>query len=89
MAVILVTYDLKQPGRNYQPVHDYLKKFTYCKGLESVWLLDTTLTTTAIRDALSKLVDASDKTFAVRITKDWGSWNYDCADWLNKPERTF
>ena len=23
MAVILVTYDLRKPGRNYQPVHDY------------------------------------------------------------------
>lgn len=32
MAIILVTYDLKQPGRNYTPVHDYLKTFNYCKG---------------------------------------------------------
>jgi hypothetical protein len=45
MAVLLVTYDLKQPGRNYQPVFEYLKRFTYRKSMESVWLLDTTTPT--------------------------------------------
>ena len=85
MAVILVTYDLKKPGRDYGPVHDYLKRFTYCKGLESVWLLDTNITTEAIRDALNNLVDDNDKTFVVRITRDWAARRYGCADWLNDP----
>ncbi len=87
MAVILVTYDLKAPGRNYQPVYDYLKQFTYCKSLESVWLLDTTTTPGQIRNALSSIVDANDTTFVVQITQNWGSWNYGCADWLNDPKR--
>jgi hypothetical protein len=89
MAVTLVTYDLKKPGRNYQPVHDYLKKYTYCKGLESVWLLDTTATTAKIRDDLKALVDANDIVFVARLTGSWASFNYGCGDWLNKPERSF
>ena len=89
MAVILVTYDLRQPGRNYQPVYDYLKRFTYCKGMESVWLLDTSTSTTQIRDDLQRLIDANDRVFAVRITREWGSVNYQCGDWLNEPGRTF
>lgn len=87
--IVLATYDLKQPGRNYQPVYDYLKQFTYCKGLESVWLLDTTTACTAIRDQLKARVDSNDVIFVVRITKDWASYNYGCADWLNKPERSW
>ncbi|MDF2495072.1 hypothetical protein [Sphingomonas sp.] len=90
MAVYLVTYDLKAPGRSYQPVHDYLRSFPdWCKGLESVYLIDTTLSTTQVRDALRAKVDGNDKLFVVRITRDWGSVNYGCGDWLNKPGRVF
>lgn len=89
MAVLLVTYDLKKPGRNYQPVYDYLRKFVHCKGMESVWLLDTGLTTEQIRDALAGLVDANDKMFVVRLARTWNSWNYDCAQWLNDSARNW
>jgi hypothetical protein len=89
MAVLLVTYDLKQPGRDYQPVYDYLKKFTYCKGLESVWLLDTTTSTSTVRDGLRSLTDSNDVVLVVRLTQDWASYNYYCADWLNNSSRNW
>jgi hypothetical protein len=54
MAVLLVTYDLRTPGKGYAPVHPYLKQFTNCKDLESVWLLDTNLTAAQVRDALGQ-----------------------------------
>lgn len=82
MAILLVTYDLRQPGRDYEPVHKYLKKFTYCKGLESVWLLDTTASCADIRDGLKALVDANDIVFVVELMKHWASFNYGCAEWL-------
>lgn len=85
----MVTYDLKQPGRDYAPVHTYLKQFTHCKGLESVWLLDTTASPESIRIALRSVVDSNDKLFVVKITRDWASWNYGCGDWLNAPGRSF
>ena len=88
--ILLVTYDLRQPGRDYKPLHEWLRKFTYCKGLESVWLLDTTWTPQQVRDELKKLTDSNDKTFVCRLyPNQWASWNYDCGDWLNKPERTW
>jgi len=87
MSILLVTYDLKAPGRNYAPVFDYLKQFTYCKGLESVWLLDTTYTAIDVRNALQGRVDGNDKVFVVRITSDWASFNFGCADWLNDSAR--
>ena len=32
MAILLATYDLKQPGRDYTPVHDYLQDLPTAKG---------------------------------------------------------
>ena len=52
MSVALVTYELKTPGRSYQPVYDYLQTFTHCKEMEAVWLLDTPKAITEIRDHL-------------------------------------
>jgi CRISPR/Cas system-associated endoribonuclease Cas2 len=89
MSVFLITYDLKSPGQNYQSVYDYLKKYNYCKGLESVWLIDTTKTATQIRDDLMKITDTNDEIFVVKITRTWGSYNYYCADWLNDDSRVF
>lgn len=87
MAVVLVTYDLKQPGRNYEPVWEYLRSHTYCKHLESVWLLETSKTVATIRDELRARVDANDKVLAAQMTGNWASLNFGCAEWLNRSER--
>lgn len=89
MAVVLVTYDLKAPGRNYQPVWDYLRTFTYCKDLESVWLLDTARSTASIRDELAKRVDPNDKVLVIRVQRDWAARQFGCGDWLNAPGRNW
>lgn len=90
MAILLVTYDLQKPGKDYKPVHDYLKNnYTWCKGLESVWLLDTTATPAKVRDDLQGLVDGNDKLFVVRLQNNWGSFNYYCGDWLNDSARNW
>lgn len=89
MAIILVTYDLRKPGRNYEPVYEYLKRFTYCHHLESVWLLDTNKSTEAIRDELKPKVDANDAFFVVRIQRDWGALNFGCGTWLNANDRNW
>ena len=89
MAVILVACDLTNPGRKYQPLRDYLAGFTCCKDLESVWLLDTTTSTREIRDALKPFLDDKDRTFVVRLQRDWYSTNLACGDWLKDPKRTW
>ncbi len=89
MAVILVTYDLKKPGRNYAPVHEYLKRFTHCKGMESVWLLDTSTSCVSIRDNLNLLVDANDVVFVTPIARGSAWLRYPCGDWLLQPGRNW
>lgn len=89
MAVILVTYDLRKPGQDYSKVHNYLRQFTHCKEMESVWLLDTTTSCATIRDELQASVDLNDIVFVVQLRREWGSHNYDCADWLNDSRRSW
>lgn len=89
MAVYLVTYDLRRPGKDYSAVHAFLKQFTYCKDLESVWLLDTQWTAQQIRDGLNQRIDNNDKTFVVRLMQDWAAYNYGCSDWLNSGNRSW
>jgi hypothetical protein len=68
---------------------DYLKRFTYCKGLESVWLLDTTTPYQQVRDNLKNLVGANDVVYVVRLTRDWAASNYNCGAWLNDEGRNW
>ena len=91
MTIYLVTYDLKQPGRNYAPVFEYLKRYTHCKGMESVWLLDTSPgSEVGIRDGMNALVDSNDKVFVTRLhDRTWASFNYACAEWLNDTKRSW
>ena len=87
MAVYLVTYDLKAPGKDYSKVFEYLKQFAYCKSMLSVWLVDTRMTAEQIRDGLWQLVDSNDELFVTRLALDWASLNYYCSDWLNQADR--
>jgi hypothetical protein len=89
MAIYLVTYDLKQPGRDYQPVYHYLKKFIYCRGLESAWLVESTLAAATIGDTLKTLVDPNDVVLVVRIYPSWSTSDYSCTTWLDDPQRSW
>lgn len=87
MAILLVTYDLRQPGRSYAPLFDYLEQYRHCKDLESVWLIETLRSPASIRDELSALVDRNDAIFVARIRKEWATRNYKCSAWLKGDDR--
>jgi CRISPR/Cas system-associated endoribonuclease Cas2 len=90
MAILLVTYDLKNPGRNYEPLHSLLKQYNYCKGMESVWLLDTTHTPSQVRERIAQVVDGNDIVFVTKLASQaWASRNFNCADWLNAANRNW
>lgn len=89
MTVYCVTYDLKAPGKDYKPVHDYLKTFNYCKDLESFWLIDSTKSAAQIRDDLRSRIDGNDKVFVARLHRKWGSINFGCGSWLNSSSRNW
>jgi hypothetical protein len=78
MKTIQINYDLRAPGRNYQPVYDYIKSYgTYAKPLESLWLVRTNKTVGQVRDDLTQLVDRNDKVLVFDVTGDAWASNYD------------
>lgn len=75
MNTVLIAYDLRAPGRNYQPVYDYLQAHSqWCHLQESVWLVRTSLNASQIRDALRQLVDDNDHLATFVVTgDDWAA----------------
>jgi len=85
MNNLLVSYDLMRPGKNYQPVYDYLESFSdRVKPLQSVYLIRTAKTAVQVRDELIAKVDSNDKILVIRIdTSMWGTFNLpNTAKWL-------
>ena len=87
MSIYLVSYDLRAPGRNYQNLHNYLDSFpSWAKPLESVWLIETSLTAVQLRDGVFQHVDANDQVFVVDVTKQptaWRNLGAKVVEWIN------
>ncbi len=53
MSVYTVGYDLRKPGRNYSGLYRALSSCTNCHALESMWFIDSSISTAQIRDHLT------------------------------------
>ena len=66
MTVYVVSYDLRKPGRNYQPLYDQLAQWKAERGLQSVWFLETGSTAAQVRDDLQSYIDANEASLWAR-----------------------
>ena len=84
MADMLITYDLRTPGQDYEEVYEYLRKLPARRAQKSVWLAKTTKSAAVISKDLMKLVDGNDRLFVARVD-DWSSFGAmnNVANWLN------
>jgi len=89
--ILIVAYDLHNPGRDYAAVEALLKSadggWAHLQG--SVWFVDTTATPATWHDPLKQVGDANDEYFVARIYQNWASYNMDSnvVTWLNHPNR--
>lgn len=74
MGLFVVSYDLRDPGRDYQPVIDALTRAGARRVLLSDWLLRTDWSATQIRDWLTLKVDSNDRIF-VNLLDGWAGYN--------------
>jgi len=87
--VLLITYDLHKPERDYEAVIARIKSFGSCvHDEESVWLADTTKTPEECREAL-KAVTTNATYFIVQLRQHWSAYKLSegVANWLNAAER--
>jgi hypothetical protein len=78
MPALLVTYDLRAPGRNYQRLLDYLQKYPSIRVVESSWMISTSETAMQVCDEIASYVDSNDRVFVGEVTRN--------AAWLHLPD---
>ena len=85
MAILLVSYDLRSPNRNYEALYEAIKTYPgWAHPLESVWLINTVETTKAVVDKLRTKLDADDKIVAMSLAGNWTSLNLgkEVSEWM-------
>jgi len=85
--MILITYDLNRPGKDYTKLYEEIKNLgTWWHYLDSVWVVDTTLSPQQVWARLTPAIDQNDSVFVVRIKNDqrYSGWlKQEAWDWLN------
>lgn len=89
MTAALITYDLNNPGQNYEQVHKAIKSLTgtWCKPTESCFIVaGYGATASAVFDAVKPFIDKGDRVLTLDITGDTHSgWlSQEQWDWINK-----
>lgn len=90
--ILLITYDLHNPGRDYASVTEVIKTAASWAHLQgSVWLVDTERSPAEWRDSLGVAGDPNDEYFVSRLAHNWASRgiDQDIADWLKSPARNW
>jgi hypothetical protein len=86
MAVHLVTYDLRKPGKDYEPLLKTIRSYTNCHCLKSAFFIETRETVTQVRDKLTAFVDGNDQLYVINMMQVWGATRKEpCTDWLLQP----
>lgn len=84
MAIYLVAYDLNQTGQNYQGLIGRLRQMDHFHAQKSLWFVNYSGTSSALRDDLGRWIDANDVIFVDQVTGSWASINMPaCGRWLN------
>ena len=85
MALLLITYDLKVPGRDYKSLYEAIKGASgWWHYLESTWVVSTQESQQVWVDRLNGLIDNNDRLLVVDITGRSGNgWlPQDAWQWL-------
>ncbi len=88
--ILLVSYDLKVPGRDYTKLYETLKSASsWWHYLESTWLLSTNDPIETWSDKIHAAIDANDIFFIVDITgKPYSGWLPPKAwEWIQQQNR--
>jgi hypothetical protein len=84
-VVVLVTYDLHKPVKDYEKLISAIKSqyTTWWHYLESVWVLETSSSATEVGTYLRQFIDRDDRLMAIRVSKDYEGWlPADAWNWL-------
>ena len=84
--IFTISYDLKQPGRNYDELYKTIKSASgWAHAMDSLWFIRTGESVSAWSDRLRGVIDTNDNLFVVDITDQprQGWMSKEIGDWLN------
>ncbi len=86
MNCYIITYDLRQPGRNYEALYEAIQSYgTWAHINQSTWAVVTTQSAVQIRDFLLNSMDANDSIFVVKSGTEAAWQNVICRhNWLQE-----
>lgn len=86
MTAYSINYDLKAPGRNYDPLYEEIKKSRlWWHYLESTWIICTNETPDQVWQRLSKHVDKNDYVLIIEVRDRCQGWlPKDAWEWIHK-----
>jgi hypothetical protein len=86
MNKLIISYDLRKPGRNYDSLYSAIKAYgTYASPTESMWLISTNQGANDVRVNLQKHIDPNDKLIVMTYGGYWAgtqSLGQAILDWL-------
>lgn len=84
--VLLVTYDLRSPGRNYTPLHEAIKSAkVWWHHLESTWIIETSASPQQWYEFLRPHIDSNDYILIIEVKRNfWGFLPKEAWDWLSE-----
>jgi hypothetical protein len=88
MAVHIVTYDLRQPGKDYEPLLKAIRSYEHCHCLKSAFFIETKQSPAQVRDYLNAFVDTNDQLYVIQMQRSWAATRREpCTDWLQQQNR--
>lgn len=84
--VLLITYDLKTPGKIYTNFYDAIKtQGIWWHYLSTTWLVETTRSSQEVYNNLSPHLGGSDLILIIEISANyWGTLPKDAWDWISQ-----
>ncbi len=85
--VLIITYDLSSPGRNYEELLKQIKSYpSWAKLCESSYLITTPKTPVDVRDHLKSYIDNNDKIYVgvVVAPAAWFGMSDSVSNWILK-----
>ena len=68
MSSMIIEYDLRSPGRNYDDLYAAIKgNDQWAHITESTWFIKTSLSCAQVRDRLSAVMDTNDRLFVAEL----------------------
>ncbi len=85
--VYIITYDLNNPGQDYQSLFRKIQSLGEVRHpLQNLWILSTNYNATKVRDEIRSVIDPNDKVFIAQLYRgSYAAWMLqDDHNWLEQ-----